>query len=242
MRLSNKYWKEALKNAGIEVLEWRGEKDALLIGNNFNDNYLSVDPGNVIILQHTSIPGNKSRKFIKKARCVVAMSTESAIRLRGMGAKDVRIFYPYVPVDFRKAVKRKREGRIYVGRISVDKGIVETLAYLREVEEECHFYGDGDLVDLVKKHPFAKYCGIVQYEALPWIYNRYDIYTWRLSRYGGYGRTLVEAALCGLELDVNKQNFGIFREEDFNLNNSVKLRKRLDENLGEFVNFIKSQI
>lgn len=242
MRLSNHYWRQALEAAGISVLAWRGEKDGLLIGNNYNRMYETRDPLSIIILQHTSVPGPLSQQFIKKARCTIAMSSESAVRLRRYQARGVKVFHPYVPATFKPGKSSKKHGRVYVGRISVNKGIKETLKYLSDIQEECHFYGDGDLVRAVQMHPYAKYCGVAKYEALPYIYNQYKTYTWRLPRYGGYGRTLIEAALCGLELDVNKENFGIFKEDGWDFSSPGDLRWNLDRDLNRFVRFIESQL
>jgi hypothetical protein len=43
--------------------------------------------------------------------------------------------------------------------------------------------------------------------------NRFERYYWRLDRYGCYGRVLLEALLCGMKVDVNRENFGLFKFE-----------------------------
>lgn len=71
---------------------------------------------------------------------------------------------------------------------------------------------------------------------VPTLMNRYERIYWRLNRYGCYGRVILEAALCGMEVDVNRENFGLFSydwaPEVFDKSNKIS-RRRLVEVLEE---------
>lgn len=56
--------------------------------------------------------------------------------------------------------------------------------------------------------------------------NAYETFYWQLERYGCFGRVLVEAAFCGMRLDVNRENFGLFA---FSWGNDLANGRNLDQ-------------
>jgi hypothetical protein len=72
-----------------------------------------------------------------------------------------------------------------------------------------HFYGETR--DFAFEAPNLEIYPQVENEELNELYNAYQTFFWHLDRYGCYGRTIVEALLCNMSLNINKGNFGLFK-------------------------------
>lgn len=236
-QISNYYWKKALEDSKFRLLRWNGKDDKIIIASNYSRLYRNVNPSQLIILQHTTHPKPIAVELLRKVRLVIAMSEESANRLRAEGINAVAVS-PYVSRAF-KPLGLKRKGLVHFGRIAEDKGIEETLEV---VNEPIDFYGsiDSRYRKMIDKHKFATYKGMIDNLLLPRLLNRYETFFWRLPRYGGYGRNIVESALCGLKIDVNRENFGIFKTLD--LDNSQVLRNQIENEYDRFTQIIQENI
>lgn len=239
MQLSNKYWIEALEKAGLQVETERHRIDRWLIASNYPI-YPSVRArSKIIALAHTSIVGKRTLEYYKNCHLVIAMSPRSAEMLKSHGINAIA-HAPYIPLSFRfKRIKTR--GSLFVGRIDKNKGIEETLDYINQNEIHTDFYGPiyDPYFHLIRQHKFAHYKGVAEYHQLPVLYNSYENFIWRLPRYGSYGRTLIEALLCGCELDVNDENFGVF-SWDIDFDSEIAVRNFLEDELDKFVITVKS--
>jgi len=83
--------------------------------------------------------------------------------------------------------------------------------------------------------PKNRYKGQVTYEQVNNLMNNYENFIWFLDRVGGFGRTLAEALLTGMNVIANRENFGIF-SYDWDFDNPEVLRKQIDE---EYLKFPK---
>ena len=107
------------------------------------------------------------------------------------------------PVDlerFREAAKRstKREGTIWIGAMHRHKGILEAVHWAREHKEIVHFYGAGTAIP--SQEAYVWYHGKVDYDNVPDLMARYEKFLYLPRVLDGFGRTVIEADACGLEL------------------------------------------
>lgn len=98
------------------------------------------------------------------------------------------------------------------------------------------FYGkdnkDGT-VERLNAIPNATVYGEVSQDQAVDVYNQYKVFFWKMSRYGCFGRTIVEAALCGCLLNVNRGNFGLFKF-DIDWSSRDSIVEKLESDLQSF--------
>jgi glycosyltransferase involved in cell wall biosynthesis len=148
-------------------------------------------------------------------------------------------FYSAPYIDHSKFYKKPNECEnqiklVYIGWLYEHKGIKNILNYGDNLKTKIDFYGRGDeaMIKLIRDRGNNVF-NEVPFDQLNEIYNKYDRFVWILARYGSYGRTLVEAMLCGLKLIIDSKNFGLFSYRwDFTSRDNIV--ENLEENLHSF--------
>lgn len=130
----------------------------------------------------------------------------------------------------------RKKANLYVGEIARHKIMPAMVQDMEKSKDEFYLYGkttDEFLHQQLKQLPNVFLMGQVNQEAMNTIYNGFETFYWRLDRYGNFGRTNVEAMLAGCRLDVNKENFGLFKF-DVDFNDRSAIVDWLDEGLETF--------
>lgn len=242
--LTDQYWIDKARELDIQVMElnykysfYGGEVDHVVISNYsrlkktlLRD--LTTNPYTVIVhgnlLKHT-------QDFYNKAEQVICMSPDHAKRIQKVLPKaNVTYSPPFVDTSiFRvtpESTDRLLDSYLYIGGIYPHKGISDIIKYSRKNKVSVDFFGptDGSSQDLVEAIKLSKnrfHGPLNKHEDVSKYMNIYQNFVWFLNRKGSYGRTLVEALLCGMNLIVNKENFELFSYDwDFNNPNDIKER------------------
>lgn len=105
-----------------------------------------------------------------------------------------------------------RKGTMYLGPISRERGILESLEYIRSLgpEYSIDFFGKIDDEDL-KNQILSNHCNIfpeVPRALLPRIFNSYQQLIYLPKIVDAFCIKMIEAELCGLEIIANKENIG----------------------------------
>lgn len=220
--LTTKYW---LDNAPVEI-DWIHNKtinpkldyDFYLIGDfpEYNNLfYLSrVLKRPHAFLVHNSIKWSYYENYYKNAKFAVTLAPDHAEQIQ-LPINDIYVTAPWVDWKRFKRVETpniNENEKLYIGlihSIKIQKTMLQRMK--REWDNEFHLYGGGEQFwDFL---PNVKIYSEIKNEDLPNVYNQYKTFFWHLDRYGCYGRTLVEALLCEMKLDVSKDKFGLFKYE-----------------------------
>lgn len=234
--LSDQYWIDKGKELGIEVLEMTKDQPLIDGDHYIISNFGRIDPNRLKIIQDTKpysvvIHGNvlpePNPRFYAYANTVVFMSPAHLKRC-GKVAKNTQqqVSPPFIDDKiFRDKGQEREDAMLYIGAVLGHKGIMETLTYLNKDKRGLHFFGPSDdhnLMEHIRKLPRAFYHGPIKPKEVPSLMNTYTTFAWYLNRKGSYGRTLIEALLCGMELKVNRKNFEIFSYDwDFSSRQSI---------------------
>lgn len=241
--LTDFYWIEQGRREGVNVVEISKGDDFVegdyYIVTNFaliNQQWLRELQGKkyTIVIHGKPIETNV-KDFYKNAQSIVYMSPDHMKKFEGLNPNALWCA-PYIPhKDFVDQKKRRiRNKYLYIGNIDWGKGIKETVEFADQTPVD--FYGNGrfDTLQFIGD----QHCGILQPEEVADIMNAYESFIWFLPRFGSYGRTLVEAMLCGMNLKINKENFGLFSYDwDFTSRDSIV--ENLEANLINFWKLIK---
>jgi glycosyltransferase involved in cell wall biosynthesis len=151
------------------------------------------------------------RPIIRRARTVIAASTFLADAAHGLGAQDVRVIPNGVDVPAAVPDSQEPPHVLFVGRLSVEKGILEFLAATDGLPRVI--VGDGPLRDRV---PAA--VGFVPHDRLGSYYERAAVVCVPSRREGygvvvreamAYGRPVVATAVGGLADAVHDGETGL---------------------------------
>jgi glycosyltransferase involved in cell wall biosynthesis len=130
--------------------------------------------------------------------------------------KNVKIIQDPVDVNLFSNHGLEREDKIlYAGFMHPLKGMENFFNYaLANPEMEFVVAGWGTpLYEFVAKAmPNVEYLGTIPYSDMPAIYNKYKILFYHPFIQEPFCRSVCEAMLCGMELDVNAQKIGCMHE------------------------------
>jgi hypothetical protein len=220
--LTTKYWHQKAVELGLDVTwlhneskEFPDDFDFYLIGNfpefknkSYLLNVINNKPHGFLV--HSSIPWTQYNYFYRNAKFAVTLAPDHAQKI-GLPIKNILVTSAYVNHNlFYPAEKEKSQAQVYVGLVHPLKINQSMINYIKSnPQTNFHFYGETR--DFSFKSPNLKFYSEVKNEELNELYNSYQTFFWYLDRYGCFGRTIVEALLCNMELNVNKENFGLFK-------------------------------
>jgi glycosyltransferase involved in cell wall biosynthesis len=130
--------------------------------------------------------------------------------------KRKKIFIQKNWIDARKfyfQYKKKKLNSIYVGRLSVEKNLIDLIKIAKQVNIPLNIYGEGPQKKILKNIIGKKFKrkiiikGNVQNNKLPSIYNKHAIFFLN-SKAEGQPKSLLEAMSCGL-IVIGKNSPGI---------------------------------
>jgi hypothetical protein len=240
--LSTKYWELQANKEGHTTIyidyhtKELPECDFYLVGdftchNQQVINKLLTKPFSIVV--HNSLPWTGYEYIYSKAKIVWLLSQKHLDLHRPyLTNENLRLVMPYVEHNvFKPKNQDKIEGaELYIGTISNNKIGQSMVDYIETSGRQFHFY--GEVVDFDYHNPnifiFPK---LETPQKVAETMQKYETFFWYLDRFGGYGRTLIEAKLCGMDLDVNKENFGIF---DYNFKTRQELVDKLEQDLQYF--------
>ncbi len=252
--LSDKYWVKLLADNGYSV-------DRLHIQNQDKYNEVKILGYDLIIctntdriskviinsiikhphyfvILHGTLSGEPVLGFYSKAEKLIGMSPSHAKWIRDKYKHPkVEHYAPYIPEEFIATYKRSKREYLYVGTLIEHKGIKGILKYAAKSQIHVDFYGSGNLANTISSHPNGSSFPEISPKDVPYVMNKYNTFIWHLQRYGSYGRTILEALLCGMELDVNKDNFGVFSYK-WSFNDPKELRKDINREYERFLGIL----
>lgn len=255
--LTDFYWIQKGKELGINLMETKYDSidvplgDAYILGNTgkFDSKLLLKKIGDkpYVCIVHGGIVSPESIELYKKATALIFMSPEQKKRFSKtvVDNKISLIIPPYIDTkkfyDFREP--RIQNSYLFVGAIREHKGIQTILSYAKDHPGfEYHFYGPTKskeiyLLEMIKALPNCEYHGIISNEDLPKIMNKYETFIWFLNLnfndFESFGRTIVEALLCGMRIKADKKEYGAF-SWNWNFNNPKEVAKKLEEYYSNF--------
>lgn len=195
--------------------EHKLDRDFYLIGNfpefsnrEFLEHVINSKPYAVIV--HNSIPWH-APKLYQKAKAVITLASDHATK-HNLHRLPGFVTAPFVDYEvFKPNNQNRKDAYLYVGLIHPLKTPPLMFNYIKKnLNKQFDFY--GDIKDISISEPNAKVHGSLQTpEEVAKIMDQYTTFFWYLNRYGCYGRTLVEALLLEMHLEVNKETFGLFR-------------------------------
>lgn len=248
---SDYYWINKLAQKGHRVKEVTmggqiGKADLYILGN-FDcfplGDIAKLKPFYTVI--HGEPHGGAAFKVYEKAEGLIFMSPSHAEKHKDL-APGVPRYYcaPYVDYSLfiDEETSRRPSSYLYVGNILNHKGISLMLDLIKSgvvKGKEFSFYGWSD--DPVLQNSIRALGGdvgpSVDQDQVVRLMNTYEYFFWHLGRYGSYGRTLVEAMLCGMKLEVNKGKFGLF-SYDWDFSNRSSIIDGLESNYNKFIDII----
>ncbi len=241
--LTDSYWITRGRMEGVNVVEI-SKGDEFVSGDNYivsnfaliNQQWLRELQGKkyTIVIHGKPIETN-IKDFYKNAQMIVYMSPDHMKVNEGLNPSSVWCA-PYINHElFTNQNKRRiRSKYLYIGNIDYGKGIKETIEFADNTPID--FYGNGrfDTLQFIGD----QHCGSLEPHEVPDTMNSYETFIWYLPRFGSYGRTLVEAMLCGMKLKINKENFGLF-SYDWDFESRDSIIENLEANLVYFWKLIK---
>jgi glycosyltransferase involved in cell wall biosynthesis len=99
----------------------------------------------------------------------------------------------------------KNDVVVYVGSLTSHKGVMDALDWGEENDIGIYVYGVGECIEQVLEHPYAYYCGTVNYEELLEVYSVAKRFIFLPNWVDPFARTTVEARLSGCELITNEK-------------------------------------
>ncbi len=218
--------------------------DVYMFGNfgkfNLQDLERKINGKPYICIVHGGLITKEVVDIYDKARALVCMSPNQQKRLLNM-TKNKRIIVtpPYIDTRLFYNFKKPRVSKsyLYVGAIREHKGIRIILEHAKKhLESNYHFYGPTKkkeiyLLEMIKSQPNCSYHGLVLNDHIPDIMNKYKTFIWYLdpnyNDFESFGRTVIEALLCGMRLEINRKNFGAF-SWNWDFNHPREIAKKLE--------------
>ncbi len=254
--LTDFYWIKKGKKLGLNILEvkWDSKNipsgDLYILGNTgkFNQEELQekIADKPYACIVHGGIVSPETLEVYNRAMVLVFMSPEQKRRFGNLKSdQESLIIPPYIDTTkfLDQKIQRIPDSRLFVGAIREHKGIQTILTHAKKHPTSIyHFYGPTKdreiyLLDMIKKLPNCIYHGVAQNENLPEIMNKYETFVWFLNPdikdFESFGRTIIEALLCGMKLEVNKRQFGAF-SWDWNFNNPKEVVAKLEKYYSKF--------
>jgi len=142
------------------------------------------------ISQGIVLRGAKRIVFNAKSTIVPGYEKKTSVVYNGV---DTSLFKP------QKAETGKKTRLLYIGRLVVEKGLMELCDATQDLTSDfsLSFVGDGPLRQAIqKKHPFVEVLGSKPHDELPDVINRHDVLV--LPSYSeGLPNVVLEAMACG---------------------------------------------
>lgn len=219
--LTTKYWYEQGLKEGLDItwihnknLDTSLEFDFYLLGNwsRFTkQDYIwqIMESKSFAILQHNSVNLERlNLSLYHKAKFAVTLAPNHAQKF-GLPINNTYITAPFVDYKlFKPHIKKRKDISLYIGTIAPHKIGQSMINRIESTpDREYHFYGEGQPFF---NYPNVKFFPAVENDKIPELMSEYKTFFWHLDRYGCYGRTIIEALLCEMELDVNREAFGLF--------------------------------
>tara|TARA_R110000824_G_scaffold265911_3_gene454848 strand:+ start:101 stop:958 length:858 start_codon:yes stop_codon:yes gene_type:complete len=132
--------------------------------------------------------------------------------------RNVRIIQD--PIDtktFRDHQEEREDKILYAGFMHLLKGTETFFNYvLNNPEKQFVVAGwGGAIYEFLAEHvPNVEYLGTVDYEEMPQIYNKYKTLFYHPMVTEPFCRSVAEAMLCGIQLNVNARNLGCISEAE----------------------------
>lgn len=253
--LTDFYWIKKGKEIGINIAEitWKSKilpGDGYVIGNigKFDIKKLlrTIGENPFISIVHGGIFSSEALEVYKRANVLVFMSPEQKRRFgQTAGNKKSITIPPYIDTNMFYDLGKKRipNSYLFVGAIREHKGLRTILTHAKKhSQSEYHFYGPTKdkeiyLLDMIKELSNCTYHGVAKNEYLPAIMNKYETFIWFLNPdfndFESFGRTVVEALLCGMKIEANKKQLGVF-SWNWNFNNPKEVAAKLEEYYSKF--------
>lgn len=179
--------------------------------------YLEETPKPLVFVANASLPPAVS--FLHRLAGIVFIAPDQHTVYHGHYRAGFELVAPCY-VDHARFVDLglpRIESQAYIGEIAAHK-IGPTMITEIAANPETHyfFYGSTanqpDYADMLAGLHNVVICAELKTpEAVNFALNRHTTFFWKLDRYGSFGRTNVEALLAGCELNVNTENFGLFK-------------------------------
>jgi glycosyltransferase involved in cell wall biosynthesis len=249
--LSDFYWIEKGKEIGFHISEITSESgfidaDLFVVSNAIHIPKSTLEritaSKNYVVIFHGAVTNYDVPNFIENAKRVVFMSPAHLIKNQGdIPNSNVCFSAPYIDHTLFKPVAHDpivdgKKSLCYIGAFEWHKGIKSICHYIRSHPEvTCDFYGWGrpDVVDYIKEFERCAVREKISYNDIGKIMNQFDGFIWFLERFGSYGRTLIEAHLCGLEVIANRDRFGLY-SYDWNFDDRSSIIEGLKSELNLF--------
>ena len=125
--------------------------------------------------------------------------------------KNVEIIYDPIDINKFKDIKKQRENKIlYVGYLHPLKGSYEFFDYaLQNPNQQFIVAGwpsNNLLYHLLHSIPNVEYLGVIEYDQMPLIYNKYKYMIYDPNLNEPFCRSIAEAVLCGMQILSNSEN------------------------------------
>lgn len=246
--LTSKYWIEQGIKQGLDI-DLITNRDTnpsleydLFILSNFhgfqNKKYLHLvtNTQKYGIWCHNSLPWDEYLSFYPGAEFVVTLAPSHAKKI-GVINDNIQVHLPYVDYESFKPLDDEiiPNTELYLGLIHPLKIQKSMIRYIINNPFKQFIFA-GELRPEFKFR--AKNLHFIPPVSTPLevnkIMNKYSTFFWYLDRYGCYGRTLVEAMLVGMDLNVNKSNFGLFEFDWANGKSREAIIEALEKDLQTF--------
>lgn len=241
--LSTKYWQLQAKKEGHTTIyidhntQELPECDFYLIGDFTCHKKELIDKlltKNYSIVVHNSLPWAGYEYIYSKAKIIWLLSQKHLdIHRHYLANENLQLTMPYVEHEiFRPNYHEDKivQGtELYIGTISNNKIGQSMIDYIESSDRQFHFYGQR--VDFDYQHHNLFFFDKLDTHGVAKAMQTYKTFFWYLDRFGGYGRTLIEAMLCEMDLNVNQENFGIF---DYDFQSRDQIVDKLEQDLQNF--------
>jgi glycosyltransferase involved in cell wall biosynthesis len=181
--------------------------------------------------------------FYKNSRCLIFVSPKQKRKHQEIISGDkFFITPPFIdPGKFYDREKaREKNSYLYVGAIRTFKGIPQILRYSKRHPGSYYLYGptkerEAFLVKDINKTKNCWYMGQVPYRQIPDLMNKYERFISLPpdDRFESFGRTAIEAILCGMETILNKKTIGAF-SWNWDFSNPKKIAGQLKKHYHSF--------
>jgi len=133
----------------------------------------------------------------------------------------------------------KEDITIYVGSLTPHKGVMDALAWGEKNDIKIQVYGIGECLNQVLDHPYANYCGTVDYKGLLELYSKARQFIFLPNWVDPYARTVVESRLSGCEQILNDRigamSYDWWYEEDEDFRSILKYKADTFWKILEFI-------
>lgn len=222
--LSIKYWYNKGIQQGYDISMVTNNKpdvnkdyDYYVIGNypEMNMDYITWITNNKphVFVVTNSIHWTHLDIHTRNAKGFIFMAPDHALQHRKQHTKH---FFtpPYIDHTIFKplGMETHTNTEAYYGLIhplKVNQNMVEYIKHNQQ--KEFYLYGDNQYPELAHIPNIRIKSTLDTDEQVCKAMNSHDTLFWRLDRYGCYGRTIVEALLCGMQINVNREAFGLFK-------------------------------